>query len=167
MEITIRNTSDGTISLTNPILLNGASTCYRCNEKINVFAFACIPYGNKSQYEMPIFSYVTKIEPLLENIINSTRIKKIFFKDYSNTTKSYYYMNHCQFCHAKRGDFFLHEEPDGPFLIQKETKLSDLYYFKLNDNSDDIFKFDATLMIENFETYPVFKKEKIIENFKL
>lgn len=166
MEITIRNISNGTISLTNPILLNGISTCYKCNKKINVFAFACKPYIDKSQYQLPILSYVTNIEPSIENIINSTRIGKIFFADYSNTTDSIYYMNHCQYCGAKRGEFYLHEEPSGAFFVQNEKKLSELCYFKLNDNQNEIYKFDATLMVEKFMISPLFKKEKFLNDFK-
>lgn len=166
MEIKIRNTSYGTISLTNPILLNGISTCYKCNKKINVFAFACKPYNDKSQYQLPILSYVTKIESTLENAIDSTRIGKIFFPDYSNTTDSIYYMNHCQYCGAKRGEFYLHEEPSGAFFIQNEEKLSKLCYFKLNKDPNEIHKFDATIMIEKCITSPIFKKEKFLNDFK-
>lgn len=167
MEITIRDTISGSISLTNPILLNGVSTCYKCKKNINVFAFACKPYLHNSQYELPILSYVSNIETPLENIINSTRIKKYFFKDYSNTTDSIYHMNHCQYCGAKRGEFYLHEEPSGPFFIQNEMKILDLGYFNLSQNENDIYNFDATVMIEKFSTNPTFKKEKFINDYKI
>ncbi len=160
VEATERNTRNVAASLTNPILLNGVSTCYKCNKRINVFAFSCKPYENNKKFEIPIFSNVMEVELLLENLINSTRIKKIFFKDYSNTTKDYYYMNHCQYCGAKRGEFFLHEEHSGPFFFQKDTKISELSYFKLNDNPNESFKIEGTVMIEKFESYPTFKNEK-------
>jgi len=167
MEITIRDTINGSIAVNNPILLNGISTCYKCNKEINVFAFSCKAYINKSYYEMPIFSYVTKIESGLDSIINSTRIKKFFYKDYSQTTNSSYYMNHCQYCGAKRGEFYLHEEPSGTFFIQNEMKIYDLSYFNLSHNINDIYNFDATIMIERFKTTPNFKKEKFVNDYKI
>lgn len=39
-----------------------------------------------------------------------------FRPDFSNTLGAGYWMNHCQHCGAKMGDFFLHMEPDGPFF---------------------------------------------------
>ena len=39
-----------------------------------------------------------------------------YFFDYSNSTESSYYMNHCECCGMKQGDFNLHCEPKGGFL---------------------------------------------------
>ena len=36
--------------------------------------------------------------------------------DFSSTLGAGYWMNHCQHCGAKMGDFFLHMEPDAPFF---------------------------------------------------
>lgn len=43
------------------------------------------------------------------------QLKHYLSKDYSKTTDSRYWMNHCQHCHAKQGDFPLHCEPNGYF----------------------------------------------------
>jgi hypothetical protein len=36
--------------------------------------------------------------------------------DASNTLHTEYWMNHCQHCGAKQGDYFLHTRPEGPFF---------------------------------------------------
>ena len=45
--------------------------------------------------------------------------------DYSNTTRSYYLMNHCSHCKAKIGDFFLHEYYENMKKVTVEFTLTD------------------------------------------
>lgn len=40
----------------------------------------------------------------------------LFHPDYSRAAEARYWMNHCEHCGAKIGDFNLHSEPDGAFF---------------------------------------------------
>ncbi len=53
-----------------------------------------------------------------------TPISKTFFRDKSGMAESTYYMNHCEHCGTKQGDWFLHMEPDGVFWGEHERRLS-------------------------------------------
>lgn len=52
--------------------------------------------------------------------------------DYSKTVDGHYFMNHCSFCGAKLGDFFMHSEPDGAFFPTREESAREikLHHFK-------------------------------------
>ncbi len=36
----------------------------------------------------------------------------LFYTDFSVTLKDRYWMNHCEYCKAKLGDHYLHDEPE-------------------------------------------------------
>lgn len=103
----------------------------------------------------------------LEFLINQTRIKNILFPDYSKTIDNAYYMNHCQYCGTKKGDFFLYEEPSGPFFINNEMEFSKLYFFDFNCEEDSIFTFKSSVIYEPLNPHIPFKKEKFFKDFKL
>ncbi|ADU72218.1 DUF5710 domain-containing protein [Pantoea sp. At-9b] len=60
------------------------------------------------------------------------QVRHYLSRDYSKTTDSRYWMNHCQHCHAKQGDFPLHCEVDSYFAPQeiRHGKNIELYTVK-------------------------------------
>jgi len=55
--------------------------------------------------------------------------------DYSSTKKSRCWMNHCEHCDAKLGDFYLHGEPGGAFfpLSDNDSTITDTLLFQSGD----------------------------------
>lgn len=54
-------------------------------------------------------NFTPSIEPTLKQIAPKLR------RDYSKTVEFTYWMNHCEHCGMKQGDFVLHQESDAPF----------------------------------------------------
>jgi hypothetical protein len=48
--------------------------------------------------------------------IQQEEVTHHFHVDFSKTTNSNYWMNHCEHCSAKQGDFPLFCEPESPFM---------------------------------------------------
>lgn len=98
--------------------------CWKCRRFTNVFGFI-LPAGNESlnpDYEddkwdrnsdPAIVHYVTDMVPNVAARI--TGFSQHYEVDYSNTTRSSYWMNHCQHCGLKQGDYGLFCDPGGAF----------------------------------------------------
>jgi hypothetical protein len=57
------------------------------------------------------------VESMSANLGSAARSSVPTFRpDFSKTAGAGYWMNHCQHCGAKVSDFYLHMEPDGPFM---------------------------------------------------
>lgn len=56
-----------------------------------------------------------------------------YFLDYSRTTESSYYMNHCECCGMIQGDFNLYCEPRGGFLPLYEKDAYDMILHLVNE----------------------------------
>lgn len=111
-----------------PIYLRSAEeSCYSCGEITQVFCVAAkgvvdeeVEDGHISRelYESndgPIrISNLESIDPRVDALL------KLQAPNYrmalSKTQSATVYMNHCDHCGAKQGDFYLHNEPDGPFF---------------------------------------------------
>lgn len=65
--------------------------------------------------EKPAFIFYIDDMPR-EVVSQFGRVRHYLSRDYSKTTDSRYWMNHCQHCNAKQGDFPLHCEPNGFFV---------------------------------------------------
>lgn len=64
-----------------------------------------------------------------ENLLKLQDIKHYLAKDFSKTTQSKYWMNHCQHCSSKQGDFQMHCEPEGYFCrLNPDTAKEILLY---------------------------------------
>ena len=66
------------------------------------------------QYDEPVT--VFNVTNLLPSV--SARLKEFsrhHWIDYSNTEQCSYWMNHCELCSTKQGDFYMFEEPGGAF----------------------------------------------------
>ena len=102
--------------------------CWKCGERTRVFGLA-LPAGYGMleaddddeerlvwyRYDAPSFVYyVTDLLPGVAARIQSfTRHYRV---DFSQTTQSSYWMNHCERCGMKQGDFGMYCEPQGAFF---------------------------------------------------
>lgn len=59
-------------------------------------------------------SYVTYLHQKIADRIQA--FQRTYYRDFSQTTRGTYWMNHCTSCGMKQGDFQLHEEPGGGFF---------------------------------------------------
>lgn len=105
-------------------LAEAAEICWKCDEPTRVFGIA-VPAGYEyAEYEagekiwdstgdMAFLSY---IEYLPESVQTQIRALTPHYRlDFSKTTNSSYWMNHCERCGMKQGDHELFHEPDGAF----------------------------------------------------
>jgi hypothetical protein len=103
----------------------GVAECWSCHQPTRAGA-PVAPSGSiavDDEFELPESEEV--YEPVvLANVVRVSddiaallRFEVPTFRiDASNTLHTEYWMNHCQHCDAKQGDFFLHASPDGPFF---------------------------------------------------
>jgi Domain of unknown function (DUF5710) len=56
-----------------------------------------------------------------------------YFLDYSKTQGAEVWMNHCEYCGTKLGDFFLHNEPSGAFFPMSKDKSTISRFLIFND----------------------------------
>lgn len=72
------------------------------------------PPETESVYDPVLLSSVARVS---DDVAMRVRTEAPTFRiDASNTLQTEYWMNHCQHCGAKQGDYFLHTRPDGPFF---------------------------------------------------
>lgn len=127
-DICIRSTSYFIAQTTKP--------CWKCGECTSVYGFI-LPVGHESlepdedgdgpslwcRYdEMTIVLYVTDLLPSVVSRIKG--LSKHYRVDFSNTTQSSYWMNHCEHCGMKQGDFEIYCEPQGAFFPMDERAAS-------------------------------------------
>ena len=99
--------------------------CWKCSKEYQVFCLS-----DRKIY----FSFVKRVPKSIYLILKEKA--PTYNVDYSNTTKSRYYMNHCSHCNAKSGDFFLHQEEDAPFLDVNYDNSYKVKLTKLDLNPD-------------------------------
>lgn len=135
-------------------LLTASDRCYRCGQDTPVFALSAQmlvdfehdddgdiyyqhittrQHGHISLYNLEMLD--VQIASLLKQVAPNFRL------DQSKTQAKRVYMNHCQHCAAKLGDYFMHCEPGGVFcpgssnardvLDQMKTTLLDQGEYKL------------------------------------
>jgi hypothetical protein len=98
--------------------------CWHCSRDTQVFSFL-LPCGYEAladsdkfvhwerQTSEAIIYYVTYIPSSVQAQMRS--VTNHYRNDFSKTTQTFYWMNHCEHCGMKQGDFELFEEFDTPF----------------------------------------------------
>jgi hypothetical protein len=98
--------------------------CWHCSRDTRVFSFL-LPCGHEAladsdgfvrwerQTSEAIIYYVTHIPSSVQGQMHS--VTHHYRNDFSKTTQTFYWMNHCEHCGMKQGDFELFEEFDTPF----------------------------------------------------
>jgi len=127
---------DITVRSSSYFIAQTTKLCWRCSKSTSVFGFM-LPVGHESleyddedeepdtwyRHEEPtIVHYVNDLLPAVAARIKAlTRHYRI---DFSKTTKSSYWMNHCEHCGMKQGDFDMYCEPRGAFYPMDEVDAS-------------------------------------------
>jgi hypothetical protein len=153
-EIFVLDSPDINIKADSYHIVETSKSCWKCSGETRVFALL-LPPGHTS-FEVEELddedlefgsdgACLTDIPESFEwRVINMSRIifyvdylpdsvlerihalSRHYFLDYSRTTESSYYMNHCECCGMIQGDFNLHCEPRGAFLPLYEKDASDM-----------------------------------------
>lgn len=109
--------------------------CFKCKKETRVVSLAYKEHflitkdkdGNliDYQYEDECLKFFT-LDDEIENIQLRLFLKNKFryYYSYSKFIKDLYVANHCEHCGKIQGNFYLHDEPDGPFgdYIEYENK---------------------------------------------
>lgn len=123
------------------VLLESRRVCWNCGVSTRVFGFAIpcgyerfqessgeLEFSSDAEYEAwldgpeamqwvaakeaAILSYVTYVSAAVLSRMRSLTLR--YRKDFSGVTGTWYFMNHCEQCDAKLGDFETIEEYDAP-----------------------------------------------------
>jgi hypothetical protein len=98
--------------------------CWHCERDSRVFSFL-LPRGHQTWQESDdsaswepqdseaIVYYITRIPATIQ--VQMRSITSRYRSDFSKTIHLFYWMNHCEHCGMKQGDFELFEEFDTPF----------------------------------------------------
>jgi hypothetical protein len=109
---------------TSYFIAQSTCSCWHCARHTRVFSFV-LPRGHEArvaddesalwevQESEAIVYYITWIPATVQAQVQS--LTRHFRNDFSKTTQSFYWMNHCEHCGMKQGDFDLFEEFDTPF----------------------------------------------------
>ena len=127
-DISVRSSSYFIAQTTKP--------CWKCAEHTSVFGFI-LPAGHETlepdeedderdawyRYDEPtIVHYVTDLLPAVAARVKA--FSRHYRVDFSKTTQSSYWMNHCEHCGMKQGDFEMYCEPQGAFFPMDERAAS-------------------------------------------
>lgn len=110
--------------------------CWKCGDLTRMYSFL-LPTGYQTFEQgeddveawfanegKSMVSYVTDLLPSVAARIKS--ITRHYYLDFSKTTNSSYWMNHCEHCGMKQGDFAMHCEPGGAFFPMDEEALASI-----------------------------------------
>lgn len=152
-------------------IAQSARICWKCHTQTSVYAIIVPPNHQYSVFQNhssniewrvskdeSILSYVKDIHPSTLSILNE--VIPNYKQAYSRTVEERYWINHCDHCKSKQGDFHLHEECDAPFLPLHESDGSRINCYKINipisascdGQSGRIGWFRYSNMIDNSET---------------
>ena len=101
-------------------LLSAPADCWKCGASTRLFALMALPpftgQGAQIDFDVDDVSMLTNIGEMPDPLatIVTHRSAGHWRRDHSNTVGSDYWMNHCDQCEAKQGDFFV-QGPNGPF----------------------------------------------------
>lgn len=111
-------------------VLNGEHVCHECGAVTQVFGLMLIgPFrgqtaalGPEDDDEAPLLRRATEIPNALAAVITERSLGH-FRIDFSNTLGDRYWMNHCEACDAKIGDWFVHK-PGGAFFPTNDAEIA-------------------------------------------
>ena len=106
-------------------LVEAPGDCWRCGAVDMVIAFAAAgsEMDGESYMETVMFAYIEAVPTRLARYLRQFHPR--YYKSFSKTAKSHYWMNHCR-CGAPLGDFFLHSEPGAPFFPTSEADCEEM-----------------------------------------
>lgn len=116
-------------------LMETVVSCWKCGAGTVVYGI-CLPESAET-YEVDeergeegwqfggfstIPSYIDVVSPAVQAVLGQRAPG--LRPDFSRTTQSTYYMNHCRHCGMKQGDHELHNEPGGGFVPMSEDDVA-------------------------------------------
>lgn len=122
-------------------IVTSETVCWKCERPTLAFTLA-VPSGHEtsegddvgdawvSHDHLVLLSYITDVST--EVLEETGRSCVGWANDFSRTTQSCYWMNHCRSCGMKQGDFSLHSEPGGAFFPLHERDLTLLDFRPIN-----------------------------------
>ncbi|MCW8889107.1 MAG: DUF5710 domain-containing protein [Sedimenticola sp.] len=122
-------------------LIVATEICYKCSNPSKVITFGAAGCEGEDENEsVPVkFEYIAVLPYRLKNFVETNYPK--YYLDWSNTTESFYYINHCEHCGTVLGDFFMHHEPDGAFFPQSPEDVKEMEVIELK--GDGFVKLNA------------------------
>lgn len=109
-------------------LLQGAGQCYSCKQPTRMFALMVLPpftlegaQDEAQDEDGAMLNMPEDLPPALAQAIHPVT-GNLFRRDHSRMADASYWMNHCEHCDAKQGDYFVHG-PDGPFWPYGEAQM--------------------------------------------
>jgi hypothetical protein len=112
-------------------LLRASGTCYTCKKPTPMFAWMALPPFTFPSQDAEDDYALDDEGCMLRDVgalpaglaANADHTSAGSYRlDFSRTARSRYWMNHCQHCDAKQGDFFVHGV-DGPFHPYDQAQL--------------------------------------------
>ncbi len=124
-------TTDVNLRSTSYTIAQGETSCWKCRKLTPVFALF-VPAGHEYlevgddddaawelQDETAVLSFVTYLASAVAKRV--AELTGHYRLDYSKTAGHSYWMNHCEACGMKQGDFELMCEPEGAFFPMEEA----------------------------------------------
>jgi hypothetical protein len=124
-------------------LAQSTRVCWHCERNTHVFSFL-LPSGHyarvdgeksdswEPQDSAVIVFYIRHITPSVQRRMKA--LSRHYRQDFSKTTQSFYWMNHCEHCGMKQGDFELFEEFDTPFVPIEIEDASKIVLHQVEEN---------------------------------
>lgn len=114
----------------NLYLLSNYRECWRCKKDTRIHYLLTDRYYNINNGEpsnfvgkLSILSYSHYLDNSLVDLLSSFNI----YYEFSQTTKEHYFMNHCEYCNAKLGDYYNVYDSDEEIFCVSDSMI--LYSF--------------------------------------
>jgi hypothetical protein len=75
-------------------------------------------------------SYISQVNDAAATCLK--RLSPDFYPDYSGAAGQTYWLNHCEKCSAKIGDFYLHSEPGHAFFPTADEEISKIKLIRID-----------------------------------
>ncbi|SMH43322.1 DUF5710 domain-containing protein [Azospirillum agricola] len=131
---------EGNLRAPSYAIAQSAAPCWKCGRQAHAFSFL-LPAGHEvledvaaDESDEGIWEWVRVETPTIVHYVEQIPLPvqrqmsalsgNSYRLDYSKTTQSSYWMNHCHHCGMKQGDFGMHCEPGGAFMPMDEHAAS-------------------------------------------
>lgn len=111
---------DSALTCAAVYLLRAEGECWVCKKQTRMFALMALPplacHGYDAESADKDGPMLRTLSALPSSLVRAVTplAGRVLRVDRSNTLDASYWMNHCEHCDAKQGDFFVHG-PNGPF----------------------------------------------------
>ncbi|MCS4165212.1 hypothetical protein [Sphingobacterium sp. BIGb0116] len=124
--------------------IQNTTICYKCNANTPVISLAAVSYKAQDAdvEELNDLFFFSNIIPIDEKLRNLLKTKFSYFRPFfSKTADQEYWANHCVFCNAAQGDWFLHSEPGEAFFPLEESDWKN--YLFIDYRNEQTVEFDG------------------------